>query len=227
MPVTDMLLAHKERGPGDVLETAMARSRAAEARQAREDAAGAFDPDEHAANLVSRGYTPGLLNQLSQRLADTTAELAAEEDKLERAAKRQARIARDHAAGRITAFDIARMQADDVDEGDRGTVERLERRAANLRQQIADASAMISPAEQRDADPVAAAASRAHETFRQVTRAKMAEAVAGRPERRPFASPGVADPAPDAMAAFGRAVGIPWRPAESSYQVPNLGTGGQ
>ena len=53
----------------------------------------------------------------------------------------QEHVRRAHAAGRITAFDIARM-----DFGDRrpGRVARLERRAEGLRRQLAEASDLIS-----------------------------------------------------------------------------------
>jgi hypothetical protein len=71
------------------LETALARSAADDARAAREQAAYAPDPDERAANLVSRGYSPGLLFELSQRLGDTQAELEAEQAKLERGKRRR------------------------------------------------------------------------------------------------------------------------------------------
>ena len=82
MPVTEMMLARQQHRAGP-LETALARSRANEIREAREAAANAPDPDERAANLVVRGYTPGLLQELSQRLGDTTAELEAENEMLE------------------------------------------------------------------------------------------------------------------------------------------------
>lgn len=81
--VTEMLLARRERRAGP-LETALARSAAEDAIQARREAAEAIDPDEHAANLVSRGYLPGLASQLAQRLGDAVAELEAEKEKVER-----------------------------------------------------------------------------------------------------------------------------------------------
>src|SRR5947209_4580079 len=84
MPVTEMLLAQRQRGPGDTLAIALGRSRADEARQARDEAAGARDPDEVAAGLINRGYLPGTMNQLGQRLADVEAELADEYAKIER-----------------------------------------------------------------------------------------------------------------------------------------------
>jgi hypothetical protein len=68
MPLTELTLAMKQRGPGDTLAIAMARGRALELREEREAAASARDPDEVAAALIGRGYTPGLLSQLSQQL---------------------------------------------------------------------------------------------------------------------------------------------------------------
>ncbi len=186
MPVTEMLLRNKERGPGDTLEMALARSRAAEAREAREEANEARDPDEFAATLVSRGYRPGLASQLAMRLGDTMAELEAEREKIEAGKRRQEHLRRAHDADQITVFDIARMQ--DFDEGDQGTVERLARRAEGLRKQIVEAQGMISPARGRIADPVEAASRQAHETYRQVTRAKLAEMETRAPERPPFGS---------------------------------------
>jgi hypothetical protein len=229
LPVTNVLLGMKERKPGDVVAYALARSRAEEARQAREEAAAAPDPDEHAANLVGRGYMPGLASQLAQRLGDTVAELEAEREKIEKGRRRQERIARDHAAGRITAFDIARMQ--DCDEGDEGRAALLEKRAKGLRTQIADAQAMISPQPQRDMDPLEAASRQAHEVFREMTRQRMAEAAQGRPQASPpFASRGSAGggdgtehTGPDcAICAEGRRRDAALRAAEAAgeYKAP-------
>jgi hypothetical protein len=49
----------------------------------------------------------------------------------------------------------------DGDDGDESRVAMLERQAQSLRRQIAEAQAMIAPPQQRDLDPVEAAASRA------------------------------------------------------------------
>jgi hypothetical protein len=186
LPVTNLMLSMRQRAPGGVLENALARSRAAEAREARDEAAAARDPDEHAANLITRGYSPGLLSQLSQRLGDTVAELADEKDKLAKAARRQEWAAREHAAGRV---DVFRMQAMmDGDDGDEGQVRLLERRAESLRRQMAEAQEMIAPPLRREEDPLEAATRRAHKAFAEVTRARMAEAEARRPAPRPFAS---------------------------------------
>jgi hypothetical protein len=122
MPLTELLLARKERRAGP-LETALARSRAEDLVQARDEAAAAPDPDERASGLVARGYLPGQISQLSMRLADTEAEIATEEDKIERAARRAERMHREHEAGRIGAFDIMRALGDS-DEGDQATVDR-------------------------------------------------------------------------------------------------------
>src|SRR5258708_19040327 len=108
LPTANMLLSQRERGAGDVLAEAMARSQAAEARQAREEAAAALDPDEHAANLITAGYAPGMLTDLSRRLGETMAELADERAKIERGKRREQRVMADHAAGRIGAWDIQR-----------------------------------------------------------------------------------------------------------------------
>jgi len=190
MPVTEMMLARQQRRAGP-LETALARSAANDIRDAREAAANAPDPGERAANLVSRGYTPGLASQLAQRLGDTMAEIEAENAKIEKGKRRQEHLHRAHAAGQITAWDIVRGQ--DFDEGDPGRVEMLERRADDLRRQIKDAQAAIAPPERRTPDPLEAASRHAHQVFVEATRARMAEAQSGtvRPaprERPPFGS---------------------------------------
>lgn len=190
MPVTEMLLARQQRRAGP-LETALARSAANDIREAREAAANAPDPDERAASFVARGYQPGLLYELSQRLGDTTAELEAERGKLEKAARRAQFAAREHAAGRA---DVSRMLSMmDGDDGDESRVAMLERRAESLRRQIAEAQDMIAAPQQRDLGPVEAASRAAHEVFREVTRAAWEAAQSGtaRPaprERPPFGS---------------------------------------
>jgi hypothetical protein len=178
MPLTSMLLGMRERGPGDTLEIAAARSRAAEARELRDEQAGSLDPDEHAAALVNRGYAPGMTSQLSARLAETLAELQAEREKIERGQRRQERIRREHDAGRISVFDIMNMP--DVDEGDAARAEKLELRATSLRRQIAEASAMITPQRREAEDPLEAATRHAHRIFVEATRQRMADAAAGR-----------------------------------------------
>jgi len=188
MPVTEMLLARQQRRAGP-LETALARSAANDIREAREAAANAPDPDERAAAFVTRGYQPGLLNELSQRLGDTVAELEAEREKIEKGARRQEIAAREHAAGRADVWQMQRML--DGDFGDQAVVERLERRADGIRRQIAEAQEMIAPPQQRETDPLEAASRHAHQVFVEVTRARMAEATEQarqRPAPRPFAS---------------------------------------
>jgi hypothetical protein len=128
-----------------------------------------------------------MISQLSQRLADTVAEIAAEEDKIEKAAKRAERTRRMHERGQIDAAGVAQRWRD-TDEGDSRTVARLTRRAESLRRQIAEASEVIAPRAQRPADPFEQAAQRAHAAFAESVREKMAAAEAGRPGSRPFAS---------------------------------------
>ena len=188
LPVTAMLLGMKERKPGDVVNQALARSRADDARQARDEAAAAYDPDEHAANLVARGYTPGLTSQLAQRLGDTLAEIQAEEEKIALGERVQARAAREHAAGRIGALSMSRML--DGDFGDEGRVRMLERRAASIRRQLGEAQDAITPPRTRDLDPVEQASRHAHDVFAETTRAMMAGERPVPSERRPFVSRG-------------------------------------
>jgi hypothetical protein len=186
MPFTEMALARQQHRAGP-LETALARSASDDRRAAREAAASAPDPDERAANLIGRGYLPGLASQLSQRLGDVQAELEAEREKIEQGARRSARIHQAHQAGRLDAFAV--MRAMDFDEGDENRVRQLEHRARSLQAQLAQAQAAIAPPERRTPDPLEAASRHAHEVFVEVTRAAMAEAQAGvREPRPPFAS---------------------------------------
>ena len=83
--------------------------------------------------MVSRGYGPGQLSQLAQRLADVSAELQAEREKLEKGAVRAGQVRQMHEAGRITAWDVMNMLGD---EGDEGRVAQLQRQQASLQQQI-------------------------------------------------------------------------------------------
>ena len=168
-------------GEGHTLEQVFARAAQARDREPERD-----DPDDKAAALVTRGYSPGMISQLSQQLGDVQAELEAEREKIEQGARRSARIHQAHQAGRLDAFAV--MRAMDFDEGDEGRVRLLERRAASLRAQLADATEAISPPLRRSPDPLEAAASRAHAAFAELTRARMAAAEARRPELRPFAS---------------------------------------
>jgi flagellar motility protein MotE (MotC chaperone) len=158
----------------------------ARAAQARDREPEREDPDDRLAALVTRGYSPGMISQLSQQLADTQAEIQAEREKIDKGARRAARIHQAHQAGRLDAFAV--MRAMDFDEGDEDRVRLLERRAEGLRAQIADAQAVVSPPERRAPDPLEAASRHAHQVFAEVTRQRFAEAQAGRPEPRPFAS---------------------------------------
>jgi hypothetical protein len=179
----DFILAHRAPpGEGHTLEQVFARAAQARDREPERD-----DPDDKAAALLTRGYSPGMISQLSQQLGDVQAELEAEREKIEQGAHRAAVIQRAHKAGRLDAFAVMRAM-DSVDEGDEGRVRLLERRAASLRAQIADVTAAISPPERRAPDPLEAAASRAHAAFAELTRGRMAEAEARRGEPRPFAS---------------------------------------
>lgn len=153
------------------------------------------DPDEIAANLITRGYVPGMVSDLSMRLQETEALLAAEEAKIANTAQRDERARRMIERGQLGGLDIAgRMASDDIaDEGDPGKAARLSRRADSLRRQLAEAQAMIAPPQARAADPYEAANRTAHELFREVTRERMAAAMAPRaPEPSPFGSGGVA-----------------------------------
>jgi hypothetical protein len=123
MPFTEMALARQQRRAGP-LETALARSAADDRRAAREEEASRRDPDEYAANLVSRGYSPGLLQHLAQRLGDTTAEIEAETERIEKGKRRAEHVMRMHANGQIGAWDIPGALGD---EGDPGRVAQLER----------------------------------------------------------------------------------------------------
>jgi hypothetical protein len=211
MPVTQMLLTGSRGGPvpGGVLGTALARSQGAEAREARELAAAAPDPDERAAGLIARGYLPGQFPALGLQLADTEAELAAERDKIERGQRRAARVQRDYEAGRLSPWDIARM---DFDEGDPARAERLERKAERQRQQLAGLAEAVTPPQVREQDAVEQAAARARRILEDVQaqgREQDAEAQRARAQmtadraafyaargRLPFASRGAAAECP-------------------------------
>jgi hypothetical protein len=198
MPLTGMALARQQHRASP-LEVALARSAADDRRAAREAAASAPDPDERAAGFVARGYTPGLLGQLAQRLGDTMAAIEAETEKIERGKRRQERIHRDHAAGRITAFDVARMQ--DFDEGDPDEVKRLQRHADSLRAQIAETQAMIAPPQPREMDGVEAAAT---------TAATGDGGGGGAPRRRPGGGGGCAAARPERRTFYASRGGLPF-----------------
>jgi hypothetical protein len=146
------------------------------------------DQDEAMANLMARGYQPGQISELARRLADTEGELAAEREKIAKGERNAARVERMRAAGQLSAWDAA--QRLDGDFGDAHRAEQLERRAASLRRQLGDASAVVSPQREAPADPLEAATRRARETFQAVTRARLAEIPQASPAPRPFASRG-------------------------------------
>jgi hypothetical protein len=149
---------------GHTLEQVFAR--AAQARD-REPERPGEDPDDKAAALLTRGYSPGMISQLSQQLGDVQAELEAEKELIEKGARRAAVIAQHHAAGRLGALGVMRA-LDEGDAGDEGRVRLLERRAASLRAQIADVRTAISPPERQAPGPVEAAAQRAQQALAQV-----------------------------------------------------------
>ena len=136
---------------------------------------------------MSRGYSPGQMYELSQRLADCESELASEREKIALGERRAEHVRRDLEAGRLGALEAARR----LDDGDFGDVQRaqlLKRRAASIRRQVTDAVALISPPAQRPPDDVEAAASRARQLLGKVTRPRTTRA----PARPPFAGPGAA-----------------------------------
>lgn len=190
MPVTEHLLRNRERAPGDALAMAEARSRAADARQAREDAEAIRDPDEAGAAMVNRGYSPGMLSSLMAKRADKTAELETEQAKIEKGERVTARVRGMLERGQIGAMEAHQAMSGDF--GDASRAEKLEEQIARLDQRIAEAGAMIAPPhEQRQPDAVESATRAAHDEFRRVT----AEMMAGkRPVpargRRPFAGRG-------------------------------------
>jgi hypothetical protein len=184
-----MLAANRERGPGDALEMAAARSRADEARELRDAQASAPDPDGRAAELIARGVMPGAVSDLHQRLADKSVELAAERAKIEKGERVNARVRGMMERGQVGGLAAAQMM--DGDFGDEARAEQLERQCDRLRQQIADTASMIVPPQERQLDGVEAASRHAHQVFAEVTRQRMADAQAGRsPGPRPFASRG-------------------------------------
>ncbi len=146
LPVTSMLLRNRERGPGDTLAEAQARSAAAEARQARREADAVRDPDEIAASLISRGYAPGMMSGLAGRLADATAELEAEREKIEKGARRAEHVRGMLERGQIGALES--VQRLDGDFGDSHRAEQLERRVESLRSQMAEGAQLMVPPEQ-------------------------------------------------------------------------------
>ena len=85
LPVTNFILSQRAAPAGPVtVDQAVSRVLSRADRPGRYDAElEREDPDERAAALVTRGYVPGLVNELSQRLGDVQAELEAEREKIE------------------------------------------------------------------------------------------------------------------------------------------------
>lgn len=189
MPLTEQLMRNRERGPGDTLALALARGRAAEARELREEIALARDPDEIAAGMVNRGLAPGMISDLGQRLADAEAELAGEREKIAKGERVTERVSGMLARGQLGGLEAAQMM--DGDFGDAQRAAQLERRADRLRRQLGEAQAMIAPPQERELDGVEAASRDAHRMFTEITRQRMAEAREGRPVVRPFADDSV------------------------------------
>jgi hypothetical protein len=184
LPVTEQLLRNRERGPGDTLAIAQARSHAADVRQARDEAEAVRDPDEVASALVNRGYTPGHLSGLHRQRQEKAAELEAERAKIEKGERVTARV-----RGMLERGQIGGMEAHqrmDGDFGDEVTAAKLERQIARLDERILEAAAMIAPPQpERDPDPVAAASRAAHDVFVETTRALMAGTRTVPQRRRP------------------------------------------
>jgi hypothetical protein len=169
LPVTNFLLSQRAAPAGPVtMGQAVGRVLSQAERPGRYDAEPEReDPDERAANLVARGYSPGLLAELQQRLGNTTRAIEAEQQKIRDGAKRAASIRRAHEAGRIDAFGVMREM--DFDEGDENRVRALEHQAQSLRGQIADVMEIVTPPPERQAPrPVEAAAQRAQQALAQV-----------------------------------------------------------
>ena len=185
MPVTAMLLANRERR-GSPMETALARSAAADVRQAREEAEAVRDPDEAAAAMVNRGYTPGLVSSLHQQRQEKAAELETERALIAKGELETERVRGLLARGQIGG--LAAHQRMDGDFGDAERAAKLERQIARLDERILEAAAMIAPPQERDPDPVAAASRAAHDEFVRVTRAMLDGSRPVPREPRPFGS---------------------------------------
>jgi hypothetical protein len=165
-----------------------------------------YDDDDRQAALLTRGYRPGLVNELQQRLGDVETELQGEREKIEKGAKRAEHVRRAQEAGRLSGLAYLRAM-DDLDEGDENRVRQLEHRAASLRARIADAMEAVSPPERQARGPVEQAALRAQQIAAAVAeerrlkdaadaraRAQLrAERASFRRSHRPFAGGGGGD----------------------------------
>src|SRR5437868_6504320 len=119
MPLAAQMLRNRERGPGDTLALALARSRGAEAREARDEAAGARDPDEIAAGMVARGYSPGMVSGLVSRRRDKEAELEDERAKIAKGERVTERVRGMLERGQVGGLDAARMLDGDFGDAQR------------------------------------------------------------------------------------------------------------
>jgi hypothetical protein len=160
LPVTNFILSQRAAPAGPVtLGQAVGRVLGQAERPVRYGAEPEReDPDERAAALVRRGYVPGQLYELQQRLGDVEAEAEAEREKIAAGAKRAEHVRRAYEAGQIRAWDIPAALGD---EGDEGRMRLLERRAESLRAQIADVTEIMTPPQARPLNAVEDASSRA------------------------------------------------------------------
>jgi hypothetical protein len=212
MPLTAAALQVTGRGPGDVTAIALARAEADDAREARDAQRYARDPDEAAAGLILRGYTPGASIDLAQRIQDAQAALAGARQKREDHARAIERYSALRDKGQITVMEAARRM--DAAEGpDEAEISRLERNLERLQRSQAQAQAAIAGPQPGPEDPVEAASRRAHAEFARVTRQRLEQAAAAQPGPPPFGSGGpgaVADP-PNPGPAYN------WHPAVEPY----------
>jgi hypothetical protein len=188
MPLTALMMANRERGAGDTLALALARSEGADARAAQNARRDARDPDETAAAMVSRGYLPGATSDLAQRIQDAESALAGARKKREDHEKAIQRYSALRDKGQISVLDA--VQRMDAAEGpDEAEISRLEKNLERLQRSQAQAQAAIAGPVRGPEDPLEAATRRAHDVLREVTRAKMEQAAAGLPLTgpRPFA----------------------------------------
>lgn len=133
MGLADFILSVRGTGQGMTHEQVLAR--AARDREPEAFAFGPEDDDDRMAELLTRGYVPGAMQNLSLELARAQELLEAEQAKLRRSARQAELLRREHDLGKIGAFDLMRMSDD---EGDPGRVMMLESRIASLRGQLAE-----------------------------------------------------------------------------------------
>jgi hypothetical protein len=156
-------IQHAAVAQGDASDRAEARRREQEAR----------DPDEIAAALLAKGYAPGAQVALAQRLADVSAELEDERQKIERGERRMENVRALLERGQIGGLEAAERM--DGDFGDPAQVERLERRAESLRAQLAEMAELMRSPQDRQHDAVAEAATRARRILAEVEQERRLE----------------------------------------------------